>query len=81
MSGSEWTPVHHESADDEPETKPAAKPKATPKANAHSEPAIIMTFPPHMIAGIWSLSEALKENTEALKEHTKEMKAAREGGA
>lgn len=77
MSGAEWSPVHHEDADAEPDAKPAAKPKATPKANAHSEPAIIMTFPPHMIAGIWSLSEALKENTEALKEHTKEMKAAR----
>lgn len=76
MSGTDWAPVHHEDADPEPEVKPAAKSKAKPKDDAH-EPAIIMTFPPHMIAGIWSLSEALKENTEALKEHTKEMKAAR----
>jgi hypothetical protein len=79
MSGSEWAPVHHETVDDpEPDAKPAAaKPKAKPKDDTQSEPAIIMTFPPHMIAGIWSLSEALKEATEAVRELIEELRTAR----
>lgn len=74
MSGTDWTPVHHEDAEPEPEPKPRA---AKPKDDAKDEPALVLTFPPHMITGIWALSEALKENTEALREHTKELKAAR----
>lgn len=74
-----WTPIHHETVDQEQE--PAAHAEKAIKAAVKAaepkdrEPAIVMTFPPHMIAGIWSLSEALEKNTETMEELIKELKA------
>lgn len=74
----DWTPVHHEDAEPEPEQTGNARPMSGQRRdNAKEEPAIILTFPPHMITGIWALSEALEKNTEALKEHTEELRKAR----
>lgn len=79
MSGSDWSPVHHEDMEDEEPVSPARaakETKAATKPDKESDgPALILTIPPNMIAGLWSLSEALKENTEALKAHTEAMKA------
>ncbi len=82
---SDWTPIHHESTDDpadQEQVSPARAEKQTKAAlkadePKDREPAIVMTFPPHMIAGIWSLSEALEKNTEATRELIEELRAAR----
>lgn len=77
----DWTPVHHEDAPDPPKQKPKPKEKAGDKSGEKGDKenegksALVLTFPPHMITGIWSLTEALKENTEALNEHTKALRA------
>lgn len=78
MSG-EWDPVHHEEMDAEPDPKPKPKAAAKPKSNgaASKEPALVLTIPPTFAAAMWSLSEALKENTEATRELIKELRAAR----
>lgn len=75
-----WTPVHHEEYVEPPaeKPKPAAKPKAPNGKAGKGDPAIVMTFPPNMIAGIWSLTEALEENTKATRELLEELRASRQ---
>lgn len=84
MSGNNpWSPVHHE--DIEEETAPA-KPKAAAKpkeAAGQGDPAIVLTFPPNMIAGIWSLIDVQEKATAAVEENTKavrELLEAMRGG-
>ena len=83
MSGVvDWTPIHHEDMDQEQEPPAHAKKKteaALKKDRADDDhgPALVLTIPPTFAAAMWSLSEALRENTEALREHTKEMRATR----
>lgn len=82
MSG-EWDPVHHEDLDEAdqqqvPEKTAERATKAAVKADQEKNgPALILTIPPNMIAGLWSLSEALEKNTEATRELIKELRAAR----
>lgn len=62
MSDTDWTPVHHEQADDEPE--PAAKPprETKPKEAETSVPlTLVMAVPPDLIAAIKSLAETQKQ--------------------
>lgn len=81
MSDNPWAAVHHEDAEPEPAEKPKTAAKPKPKSTAASkEPALVLTIPPTFAAAMWSLSEALKENTEAVKSHTEELRLAREGG-
>jgi hypothetical protein len=71
---SDWDPIHHEELDDDAPRDAPREARSTPKEPKESEPALILTIPPNMIAGLWSLSEALKENTEAVKALTEAMK-------
>lgn len=80
MSGVvDWTPVHHEEYEEPPaKPKAAAKPKSGDGKAGKGDPAIVMTFPPNMIAGIWSLTEALEENTKATRELLEELRSSRQ---
>lgn len=78
-----WTPIHHEELPDdwepvrhEPDQKQVAHPKPKPENEA---PAAGLTFtvPPHVIAVLGTLSDALDRNTKALVEHTKAMREMR----
>ena len=78
---SPWTPTHHEEADQE--QVPVAQAERATKAAAKPDkekdgPALILTIPPNMIAGLWSLSEALEKNTETMRELIDELRAARQ---
>ena len=75
-----WSPVHHEDIDQEPEPPETAAraTKAAKKPDTDTDgPALILTIPPNMIAGLWSLAEALKENTAATRELISELQAMR----
>jgi hypothetical protein len=65
-----WSPVHHEIVDEEPVSPARAEKetKAALKEDTDHGPALMLTIPPNMIAGLWSLSEALKANTEKVEE-------------
>lgn len=77
MSDTDWVPVHHEEYEEPPPAKPKRAAGDAQRAAGKGDPAIVMTFPPNMIAGIWSLTEALEENAKATRELLKEMRAAK----
>lgn len=83
MSGAEWQPVHHEDMDepDQQQVSPEKAAAATKAALKHDKesdgPALVLTIPPTFAAAMWSLSEALRENTEVQRDLLKEMRASR----